>query len=485
MYKRERKRVAKKEAKYQQSINFSARSELLLPEQSGFIEPDENEETYQISQEEIVSAVDISSATKHFDLKLTCGSYEINYFRNGRNLLIGGEQGHVAALDWVTKDLLCEFNVQESVHDVQWLHMPTMFAVAQKDWVHIYDSQGTQLHCLKKMYRVIKMDFLPYHFLLVGASDIGFISWIDVSIGKMVNNFKMKTQRVMTMKQNPSNAIILTGHTNGTVSMWSPNQNTSLASMLCSGSALRDLAVTDDGAYLATSGVDRTLRIWDLRTFKCLRNFKLRSIPGKIDFSQRNLLAISMGNVVEIYRNPCIEDVETPYLRHRLTSPARNVQFCNYEDVLGIGHNCGFTSILVPGAGEPNFDAFESNPFMTNSQKREMEVKALLEKISPDLITLDPGILGTINVEKLKGDLERKEKELVKVPKVEFVTKHRQKTAQKTKIAKLLREQEKMKRIKLMKAQEQAETSKQKNKETKEEPNTSEKHVLDRFKPKM
>lgn len=53
---------------------------------------------------------------------------------------------------------------------------------------------------------------------------------------------------------------------------------------------------------------------------------------------------------------------------------------------------------IFTGAGEPNFDGLDSNPYRSAKQRQEWEVKALLEKIHPELITLDPTELGQVDL---------------------------------------------------------------------------------------
>ncbi|KAG8002580.1 WD repeat-containing protein 46 [Nibea albiflora] len=390
--------ISRTEEVSEMSQKQAARVDLLLPEDAGFLEGGEEEDTCTISQQDIADAVDITSASKYFNLNLSqFGPYRLDYNRTGRHLVLGGRRGHVACIDWQTKQLMCEINVMESVNDVKWLHSETMYAVAQKKWLYIYDSNGIELHCIRKFNDVLRMQFLPYHFLLATASATGFLQYLDVSVGKEVAAICTKTGRLDVMCQNPHNAIIHLGHHNGTVTLWSPNQKEALVKMLCHQGGVRSVAVDKTGTYMVTSGMDKKLKVYDIRAFKPLKSYFLPSGASCLSLSQRGLLSAATGDIVQVYRDVWSAPVTKPYMAHRVRGSVWGLDFCPFEDVLGVGHGGGFTSMLVPGAGEPNFDGLDANPYRSAKQRQEWEVKALLEKIQPELISLDPTQLGQVD----------------------------------------------------------------------------------------
>ncbi|XP_055607142.1 WD repeat-containing protein 46-like [Uranotaenia lowii] len=467
----------------------AARAEVLLNEEEGYLEVDDDEETMEVSQAEIVDNVDITTAAKHFNLQLDFGPYRMRYTRNGANLLLGGKKGHVAAFNWVKKSLLCEMNVMESVHDVTWLMNQTMFAVAQKNWVHVYDGKGTELHCIKAMNRVSRMEYLPYHFLLNTANEDGFLTWMDVSIGQKVANYNARMGKISMMCQNPWNATTCIGNAKGVVSMWSPTLREPLAKMLCHSMPLTAIAVDPTGTNLATAGLDRTIKIWDIRRLEGpTATYNLQTAASGIDLSQKGLMAISMGNICEVYKKPSlIQKNVKPYLRQRAPSTISNFRFCPYEDILGIATASGFTSMIVPGSGEPNFDTLEANPFQTLSQRREEEVHQLLEKIPYEFITLNPAQIGEVDVPTMKTRMEAKVKLLtMKPPKINFEprTKNRMSKAKRIKNKQIVKDTMRKEAIKSI---QEAKESLKRQEEQQESPDfipLESNSVLDRFREK-
>ncbi|XP_028909444.1 WD repeat-containing protein 46 [Ornithorhynchus anatinus] len=402
-----RARLSRAEDGAEESSAWAARAELLLPEEPGFLEGSDGEDTATVRQRDIADAVDIASAAKYFSLKLDqFGPYRLDYSSTGRHLTLGGRRGHLAALDWPTKSLSCEINVMEAVRDVRFLHLETMVAVAQRRWLHIYDNQGIELHCVRRCDRVARLEFLPFHFLLATASETGFLTYLDVSLGKIVASHLPRAGRLDVMAQNPHNAVVHLGHGNGTVTLWSPAMKEPLVKVLCHKGGVRAVAVDPTGTYMATSGLDRQLKIFDLRGAGAYRPLTTRPLAlgaAHLAYSQRGLLAAAAGDVVDVYRpRDADAGLARPYLSHRLHGHVHGLRFCPFEDVLGVGHAQGFTSMLVPGAGEPNFDGLANNPYRSKKQRQEWEVKALLEKIPAELIGLDPHALGRVDVETME-----------------------------------------------------------------------------------
>ena len=98
---------------------------------------------------------------------------------------------------------------------------------------------------------------------------------------------------------------------------------------------------------------------------------------------------------------------------------AHSTSFCPYEDVIAVGHEKGISSLLVPGSGEPNFDSAEADIYESHSRRREREVRGVLEKIRPELITLDTNYLGKIGDNRPETYTEREGRSFRQLPRLD------------------------------------------------------------------
>ena len=70
-----RQRLRQKEKVIETMAEQAARTEMLLTEDSGYLETDPGETTTQFKQTEIVNHIDITNAAKRFELNLEFGPY--------------------------------------------------------------------------------------------------------------------------------------------------------------------------------------------------------------------------------------------------------------------------------------------------------------------------------------------------------------------------------------------------------------------------
>jgi U3 small nucleolar RNA-associated protein 7 len=149
--------------------------------------------------------------------------------------------------------------------------------------------------------------------------------------------------------------------------------------------------------------------VWDIRMDKEVHAYFPHTPANCVRISDTGLLGLGYGSHVNVWQDALVSKQVAPYLVHELPGRSvRGLEFCPFQDVLGISHNKGFESIIVPGAGEANFDTFEANPMESKDQRRERVVHTLLEKLNPNMIALEQsklfGVMSREGQQVYQGD---------------------------------------------------------------------------------
>jgi U3 small nucleolar RNA-associated protein 7 len=392
---------------------------LLLPDTPGMMIPlTDMDQTTKVSQAQIRASEQVDDNTRAKMLNLTLNdTYRIKFTNNGRHMVMGSSKGHLALIDALRATVTSELQLgqDEHVHDVTPLHNYTFFAAAQKKYVYMYDETGVEVHQLRSHIEPLRLSFLLHHMLLASVGRGGYLKYQDVSTGDLVASIRTRLGPCHVLAQNPASAVLCTGHLNGTVQMWAPSQgSTALVKMLCHKGPVVAAGFDRQGLRLVTCGMDERVCVWDARMFG--KEFSYHATPRPathVAISQRGLMAWGMGNDVTVFGGESLfSKAQSPYMTHRLPAGCEvaGLEFRPYEDVLGIGHSQGVQTVIVPGAGEANFDTYEANPFERANQRRETEVHRLLDKLPFDTIgmSLPMGAVSSVAKEVREEEVAKK-----------------------------------------------------------------------------
>lgn len=81
--------------------------------------------------------------------------------------------------------------------------------------------------------------------------------------------------------------------------------------------------------------------------FKPVHDYFTTSPGASVDISQRGLVAVSSNTTVQVWKDALATKASAPYLRHTVPGHAvEALRFRPYEDLLGIGHVSGFTTMV-------------------------------------------------------------------------------------------------------------------------------------------
>ena len=392
---------------------------LLTAEAGAMVTEGETERTWRFRQEELAAAVPLAAAAKaKFVLRLPeLGPYRASFSHDGVHLLLAGKLGHVALLKWNSASTVCELQLRETVRDACILHNASFFAVAQKDYAYIYDNRGVELHRLAQHPSPLALAFLRRHFLLASSGPRGSLVYQDTSTGKVVAEHRSELGASPLLATNPWNATLAMGHGGGAVTLWTPNLTTPAATVFCHSAPVRCVAFDNEGRYMATSASDGQVKVWDVRKFTPLHAYAVPAPPASLTISQRGMLAVGFSRRVQVWNDALGAKASAPYLNHDVEDGrVESLAFCPYDDVLGIGHAAGYATMMVPGAGEPNFDAFVDNPYANKKQRREQEIRQLLDKLPPNSIALDPNAVAGVrqDAKEFVAENQRRKLELAK-----------------------------------------------------------------------
>ncbi|KAH0573255.1 BING4CGT (NU131) domain-containing protein [Spironucleus salmonicida] len=379
-----------------QPISQKQLSSKNLEEQRGIFN---SEKLY--TQDEIKKVVPPQLQKQIFSLQLNQGPYMTSYDPSGQHLLIAGSNSHVSLIRLEDFTPIYEKNLDMKCYSCQFLTNSELQAFGRQGSIGITNLQGNEVHRLPRGGRVVSMDYLTNHMLLVDASS-NQLSYTDITNGKQVAQIK-QANSFKNIATDFRTALIGTASYNSNiVKAYAPKLD-SPAYAIDIGFMADKLKYSYNGNFLLAQGAGK-VKIYDVRETKTeICSVQYSGICSDFDVSQTGKLALLTQKGVGVRDiNSLIQDfhdskvvkdakgeMHTPFnssleLFHQTVGS--HCHFRPFFDNLVVSGDLNIEQILVPGSGSQDFNTFQSNMFSTVHTRNEQLIKNQLDKLPWDLI---------------------------------------------------------------------------------------------------
>ena len=144
---------------------------------------------------------------------------------------------------------------------------------------------------------------------------------------------------------------------------------------------LKEIVRSKTKLYATT--VDNKLKVFDLRNyFKPMQEIQTY-YTDKIAVSTNDVVGLAMGSELAVLTR---NNSEIEQLIH-VNSDIGSICFNPFEDIVTATTRNKYESFVTPNSSDTKYNADVISPYMTKNEKREVEVKKLLEKIPPEMIS--------------------------------------------------------------------------------------------------
>lgn len=300
-----------------------------------------HERTLDVKQDEIIEDADMGTAAKSISLQMERGPYFVDFTADGQYMLTAGTRGEASLIEMKTSRCVANIFPNETIRAAKMCYNEQCWALAQKKYVCLYDKQGRQTQCFKSENGVYGLDYLPYHFLLTSVGESGYLRYRDLTHGEFAAVHKIKKHGITrVIRHNPYNGVVNLGHSDGTITLWTPSMNKPVVDFFGHKAGVTALTPFNTH-YIASAGLDGYCRIFDLRHLGTdVTRIRLPSDgPVGLDVSPTGLLALSRGPQIHIWKDmdSIRTDPDKHFLKHTYKNGTVRSSTCN-ERLFAIYH---------------------------------------------------------------------------------------------------------------------------------------------------